>query len=361
MNGTKTLLDQIEIDLKNNKTNDILTVYIDVFDNSLSRKWLAALNTLIKQNYHLEKNFCFVGFVESERTTEYILTQINQSIAAINQANLGYRIDDHFTIENTIASGLIGDGLPGAKLNQDKFNNLHRYFEDLQGTSGNMTSYYNQADSQTKWHIRQLNLLCHEYESLVLSMRKAIDAPEWIRPSQLMCWLNAPRFILDENDFELFGIESINRPLGGVFAGVNKAVGKHHYEVFHDEGKNGHKIDELTTSTLRSQTEAAGDFDIEWAQDPGKYQWQIKSLQDFKQWLLDNGFDPKDKSLTIGHPQVGQVDLIRSFGSTDYKNIWLQLGTYLNVYNIRTNDASATYNYNWSDSDYKDQQLRYIH
>jgi hypothetical protein len=128
---------------------------------------------------------------------------------------------------------------------------LHRYFEDLQGVSGKMSPYYEKANSITRWHIRQLNLLCHEFEAWLLSLRKKYTAPMWQRPSQLMCWLNAPRFTLDEEDYELFGIESINRTLGGVFVGVNKAVGKHHWEVFHDEGKDS-RIHELTTTTLAS-------------------------------------------------------------------------------------------------------------
>jgi hypothetical protein len=360
MSGTTTLLDQIEIDLKNNKTNKLLTVYIDIFDSSLSRKWLSALNNLIENNYHLEKNYCFHGFIESERNAEYITNQINLSIAAINQADLGYQITDHFTVENTIVPGPVGEFLEGGKLVHDKLNHLHRYFEDLQGVSGHMSKYYNQATDTIKWHIRQLNLLCHEYESLVLSMRKAIHAPEWRRPSQLMCWLNAPRFTLDANDFELFGIESLNRPAGGVFVGVNKAIGKHHYEVFRDEGKGGHTIDDLTTSAMRSQTEAAGDFDIEWALSPGNFSWMKKELTDFTQWLIDNGFDPNDKSLTIGHPQVGQVDLHRTFGSDDYNIIWNRLGLHLDVYNIRTSHASATYRYNWSDANYIDLQVQHI-
>jgi hypothetical protein len=170
----------------------------------------------------------------------------------------------------------VGDGLPGGKLIHDKLNWLHRYFEDLQGVSGAMSPFYTRADAATRWHIRQLNLLCHEYESLVLSMRKAQHAPEWVRPSQLMCWLNAPRFELEPEDYELFGIETINRQLGGVYVGVNKAVGKHHWEVFHDEGRDS-RINELTTTSLRAQTEAAGDFDIEWARDPRQYPWQINS------------------------------------------------------------------------------------
>jgi hypothetical protein len=346
--------------LKDDHTGNLLPVYINVHDNSLSRKWLVALNDLVKNNYHLEKNYCFLGFTESDRTAGFIMQRVNESIAEINRANLGYVIDDYFSVENTIVPGQIGEHLPGGTLVHDKLNQLHRYFEDLQGVSGHMSKFYNIADNHTRWHIRQLNLLCHEYESLVLSMRKAVHAPEWRRPSQLMCWLNAPRFVLEEDDYELFGIETINRSLGGVFVGVNKAVGKHHYEVFRDEGRDS-RIDELTTSTLKSQTEAAGDFDIEWANDPGKYHWQVQSLIEFRQWLLDNGFDPDDKKLTIGHPQVGQVDLERSFGSVDYKDIWAKVGSHLNVYSITTSDAHAVYEYNWSDVDYIDQQVSIIY
>jgi hypothetical protein len=350
------LLDQLTMTLKDDRTGNLLPVYINVHNNSLSRKWLTALNDLLKSNYHLEKNYCFHGFIESARNAEYIMNQVNHSISAVNLANLGYQIDDYFSVANTIVPGEITETSSGGTLVHDKLNNLHRYFEDLQGVSGKMSKFYDIADNHTRWHIRQLNLLCHEYESLVLSMRKSVHAPEWRRPSQLMCWLNAPRFTLDEADYELFGIESINRPLGGVFVGVNKAVGKHHFEVFQDEGRDS-RIDELTTTTLRSQTEAAGDFDIEWANNPGAYVWQQIKLKEFKEWLIANKFDPDDKTLTIGHPQVGQVDLVKSFGSTDYNDIWAQVGSHLNVYRIETSDARAVYEYNWNDADYMDRQI----
>jgi hypothetical protein len=337
------LLDVVEMDL------DDLTVYINVYDNSLSRKWLAALNELIAKNYHLEKNYCFLGFPDSPRSAEYICNQINHSISAVNLADMGYQIDDYFSPANTIDSEL--------KLIHHKTNLLHRYFEDLQGVSGAMSPFYTRATPEVRWHIRQLNLLCHEYESLVLSLRKKATAPDWTRPSQLMCWLNAPRFILAEEDYELFGIETINRSLGGVYIGVNKAVGKHHWEVFNDEGRDS-RIDELTTTTMRSQTEAAGDFDIEWANDPGAYEWQIKRLAEFREWLVANNFDPNDKSLTIGHPKVGQVDLQRSFGTEDFREIWARLNTRLNVSAIRTSNNSAVYQYRWSDADYMQQQIK---
>jgi hypothetical protein len=205
-----------------------LDVYIDVADNSLSRKWLVALNNLIAQDCHLEKNYCWMGWTESARNAEYLCTQINRSIHAINASDLGYRIVNWFSPANVIQ--------PDLDVDHERMNQLHRYFEDLQGWSGGISTYYQQATPETRWHIRQLNLLCHELENLVLSMRKVVQAPEWRRPSQLMCWLNAPRFALEESDYELFGIDTINRKLGGVYVGVNKAVGKHHWEVFNDEG-----------------------------------------------------------------------------------------------------------------------------
>jgi hypothetical protein len=348
MSGTKQyLLDVVEIDL--GQPNDLITVYVNVYNNSLSKKWLSSLNILLEGNYHIEKNYCFLGFADGPRNGQYLLDQINLSIAAINNSRLGYHISDYFDMSNSVdASGGV---------NHAHFNQLHRYFEDLQGGSGHISDYYWRADHETRWHIRQLNLLCHEFESWQLSWRKKHTAPDWQRPSQLMCWLNAPRFVLDESDYEFFGIDTLNRELGGVYIGVNKAVGKHHWEVFQDEGRDS-RITELTTTSLKSQTEASGDFDIEWANDPGSYHWQIKKISDFRSWLLDNGFDPEDKSLTIGHPQIGQIDLVRSFGTKDFKAIWQQLNTHLNVLAVRTSDTSAMYEYSWSDTDYMQQQIR---
>jgi len=358
MNGGTAYLDQIEIQLRDQQQN-YLTLYIDVFDNSLSQKWLDALNHLLQNNYHLEKNYCFLGFEESVRNIDFLCKQINVSILAINSSDLNYSINDYFSPDNTIQSGLVGSGLPGRKINHDKFNQLHRYFEDLQGTSSNLSSYYKKADAETRWHIRQLNLLCHEAESWILSYRKLAQAPDWRRPSQLMCWLNAPRFELEEQDYEQFGIDRLAKPMGGVFLGVNKAVGKHHWEVFNDEGADS-RIDELTTTSLNSQTEDAGDFDIEWGQTTSGYQFWQEQLDKFTQWLVHNGFDPNDKTLTLGHPQVGQINLEKSFGTKDFAQIWKKLKDYLDVWSIKTSHAANTFDYHWSDDNYMHKQIEIL-
>ena len=90
------MLDSIEIDLRS-RDNKILTVHIDVADNSLSRKWLTALNDIIRLGLHLEKNYCWLGWTEHQRNAEYLCTQINRSIQAINASTLDYRIQDFFS------------------------------------------------------------------------------------------------------------------------------------------------------------------------------------------------------------------------------------------------------------------------
>ena len=337
-----------------------LDVWIRTVDHPLARKWQHALNQLIAGGYHLEKNYCWMGWSASPRNGAYILDQVNASIAAINAAGIGYTINDHFDMSNCITDQPTEPGrVVGRNIVHNKLNRLHRYFEDLQGTSTNISAHYACAGAELRWHIRQLNLLCHEFESWALSYRKELEAPDWRCPTQLMCWLAAPRFALEGEDFDLFGINTLNRDTGGVYLGVNKAVGKHHWEVFNDEGRDS-RIGELVTSTLKAQTEAAGDFDIEWGRNPAEFAWQRQKLLDFELWLEANGFDSQDPTLSIGHPRVAQVDLDRSFGTGNPVEIWAQLEQHLDVYRVSTSEAAASYTYHWSDPDYPEQQQRIL-
>jgi hypothetical protein len=72
---------------------------------------------------------------------------------AINSANLGYTIDDLFTVEGTIQDNLDVD--------HERMNWLHRYFEDLQGHSGHMSPYWQQG--------RCTDTLAHTSTQLVVS------------------------------------------------------------------------------------------------------------------------------------------------------------------------------------------------
>ena len=84
MSGGK-ILEQIEIVLRSDDEKHFSSLYLDIYDNSLSQKWLPSLNDVIDRQLHLEKNYCFLGFDQSERNGELILDQVNKSIDAINQ------------------------------------------------------------------------------------------------------------------------------------------------------------------------------------------------------------------------------------------------------------------------------------
>ena len=352
-------IDQITITLRS-KTNDVHDVYIDVLDNSLASKWLTALNRLVKDGYHLEKNYHWMGF--ADRDLPLICNKINASLSAIrlfDWESVGltpYAIPEYFTMENTLTAGEVGYEQPGSRVVHDMFNLLHRYFEHFQGQAGKISPYYQRANSEIRWHIRQLNLLCHEFESRALSYRKEQYAPDWAQYNQLFCFLNTPTFNLDpETDFSAFGLDTLTRRQGDVMMGINKSVGKSHWEVFTDEGDVS--LDELTTSALISQWQGSGDFDISWSQSSQGHPWHQDEINKFVAWLVKNGFDPEDPSLTLGHPRVATVDFEKSFNSTDFKVVQDIIKQHLDVYKIRTGDQELTLDYRWSDTDYHKQQI----
>ena len=91
MTGGNRLLDTVIMTLRGHNTT--LDVYIDVFDNSLSRKWLAALNQLLAYGFHLEKNYCWMGWTGTDRDVALLCDRINHSIEHINHSDLDYAIE----------------------------------------------------------------------------------------------------------------------------------------------------------------------------------------------------------------------------------------------------------------------------
>ena len=346
------ILDDMVITLRNSANNHY-EIWVRIFESKLSVKWYNALNKLLQNNQHLEKNYLWHGWADSVRNGEYLVNEINKTFQAINNSTLDYTINDNFVLNELLIDT---NNIDESPFDHDKLNVLHRYFEDLQGTSEQLSPYYIKADHTTKWHIRQLNNLCHEFESWALSYRKKKYLPDWQRPALLFCFLNSPRFELDESDMKNFGVDALCKDFGGVYLGVNKAVGKHHYEVFNDE--DGANIDELTTTTMRGQTLASGDFDIDLGKTDRYETWRIEENKKFRQWLKNNNFDPDDKTLTIGHPKIGQINLQRSFDAVnDHNKIWNVFYEYPDVYSIQTGKCSASFDYHWSDEDYMQKQI----
>jgi len=343
-------------------------VTVDLYDHPLTRRFLQALENNLSQKRVLEKNFCFLGWPHSTRDLDFLVKELNESIAQINSFDFepSYErihpfVPDDFQYSSNLPIGKAPDGdiskTPGKRLKHDACNLLHRHFEELQGSAWSLSAYYKQADYKTKYSIRQLNNICHEIESWVNADRKYAIEPEWTRPSQITTFLNAPRHDLVDEDYELFKHNRYDRELGGVYLHWSQ-VGKTLYEVFRDEGAP--QMTDALCSEINHQKYYSGEFDIEWGQTITEADHDFKQIEmhEFRSWLTNNNYDWNDPKLSLGYIKLGQIDLTKTFGGTDFLQIYDVMKNNLNIKKIFVSDgASCDYPYTLESEDWKQIQL----
>jgi len=345
--------------------------YIQTYDTPLGHRWIEALKDNLKQKRILEKNFCFLGFADSKRDLTHLVKELNRSVEQINSFTFdpAYEkihpfVGDDFQYSSSLPIGKAVNGdetvTPGKRLKHESCNLLHRYFEELQGTAWNMSAYYKQADTETKYAIRQLNNICHEIESWVNADRKKAIEPEWMRPSQITTFLNAPRHNLHEEDFELFKQNRYDRELGGVYLHWSQ-VGKTLYEVFRDE--HAPKMTDTLCSEINHQKYYSGEFDIEWGDTITEetHDFKKEEMDDYRAWLKDNKYDWEDPKLSLGYIKIGQVDLQRTFGaSAAFKEIYETMSNNLNITSIKAmsnRTIECEYPYTLDSDDWRQIQM----
>ena len=350
---------------------DNISYAIRVYDTPLAHRWLEALKDNLKHKRILEKNFCFLGFADSNRNLRYLVNELNRNVEQINSFRFApayekihpFR-DDDFQYSSNLPIGKAINGnemaTPGKRLKHDSCNLLHRYFEELQGTAWEVSKFYKQADHRTKYAIRQLNNLCHEIESWVHADRKKAFEPEWMRPSQITTFLNAPRHELQDQDFRLFTQNRYDRELGGVYLHWSQ-VGKTLYEVFRDE--HAPKMTDALCSEINHQKYYSGEFDVEWGKTITEQQDEFKKeeMDPFRKWLADNNYDWNDPKLSLGYIKLGQVDIERTFGNMTVTEIHDAMGKNLNIKSIASVSSDTVrcdYPYTLDDEDWKQIQMK---
>ena len=345
--------------------------YIQTYDTPLGQRWLEALQDNLKQKRVLEKNFCFLGFADSKRDLPHLVRELNKSVEQINlftfeppYQKIHPFVSDDFQYSSSLPIGKAVNGdekvTPGKRLKHEACNLLHRYFEELQGTAWDVSLYYKQADYDTKYAIRQLNNICHEIESWVNADRKKAFEPEWMRPSQITTFLNAPRKELHDEDFDLFKQNRYDRELGGVYLHWSQ-VGKTLYEVFKDE--HAPVMTEALCSEINHQKYYSGEFDVEWGQTITEkdHYFKKEEIDDYRSWLNDNGYDWEDPKLSLGYIKIGQVDLQRTFGAgATFEQIYETMSDNLNITSIKTmsnRTIECAYPYTLDSDDWRQIQM----
>ena len=135
-------------------------------------------------------------------------------------------------------------------------------------------------------------------------------------------------------------------------------IGKTLFEVFRDEN-----APELTDTICEAITELkyySGEFDVEWGKDVvygGDRTWHNTLIDNFNEWLHKNKRDPADINLSLGYLPLGQIAIRESFGTTSEFDVWNILSNHLDIYKIEIGDVSKTYEYCWTDLDYKQNQI----
>ena len=122
--------------------------YFQVYDTPLGHRWIDALKGNLKQQRILEKNFCFLGFADSKRDLNYLVGELNKSIAQINTFTFEPAYEkihpftaDDFQYSSFLAIGKAVNGnemaTPGKRLKHasglrgfDDFYNMQQKLED---------------------------------------------------------------------------------------------------------------------------------------------------------------------------------------------------------------------------------------
>lgn len=358
--------EQIKITLRNplqpkvsEGYSDFLTYTIDVFDTPIKDAWLAKLKDILLQQHPIDNAFCHLGFPYTHRDLHFLCARLNECKRIINEfpwedfTLRRIEIEEDFTPELVVRDESVYTGITGGAddwVNHDIMNKLHNYFEKMNGTITDPSPYLKAAQRWPEYEIdgtfyyptnvdgntpcaqaiKDLNLVCHEMESLINAQKAGNHATA----TTIVQWNKSDRWELEDHHRDAFLENKYNRELGGVYLHWAQ-VGKTLLEVYNDEGAP--KLDATMCEAITHLNYYSAMFDIHWGRE------QDWAPHEFWPWLEENGFDPNDKYLSLGFMPLGQVDLKGSFGTDDHATILQIMGRYLHIHSIEACGVKTTY------------------
>lgn len=225
-----------------------------IHDTDIAKRWQSEL----EKDYPIFERHRFQGWPDSEKTVKWYQNELAKRIQTVNQYQPG-------TINYTAID------------TQESLNHLHRFFEELRGTSDAGTDFYNSAPSQVKDAVDQFNMLIHECEH---QMRDADS------PSLIVTFLGKTRHQLLEDDYDHF---TFQWKYGEVYINYCE-VGKPLLDIFKDND------DFVSQDAVRPQSLYSADFMVKFGPDmPNEF--YNDRLTMFNEWYSKQNYNHKHKSL----------------------------------------------------------------
>lgn len=343
------------------QTKDEISLRFKIFEHSTAKKWLYELKRILQVGKstenklnHLEKNFCFMGFLDPQRDLAYLTKRINYFICRINESSKRLGFTDRYYINLQFDEGdLTFSGVQNRQL----LNDIHHFFEIFSGPVWDRSDFFKALNTSDHFYLRQLNNLCHEIEHCTRNQSVWFEKPEFRFPYLQISFLLAPRIELEPADYENF---SLDRQFGTINMHYCQ-TGKTHWEAFND---NDEVILEKGISQLRYMS---AEFDIDlaanWQQTPDGIKHWAEKKEQFYTWLKNRGYDPNSKMLGLGTLQLGRI-IMDDFGTMRIPEIQDMMRRYLNIQKISIYDGSSKveqdYPYFWFDPDYDKLQLKLL-
>lgn len=325
---------------------DTLDLRINLKNTTIASAWYNHCIKCLKQKLHIEKNFCWLGWPDTNRNVDFLkkkLTDCIDRINAFSSSNTvweGYKIETNWT---DISS-------------HDALNQLHHHFEILMGQVWDVSYYMKTADDVTKYQIRQLNNLVHELQS-----RRNVEGVDFknIQPMTIVSYLNIERELFQDDYYNYF---DLNKNFGDIFLHYSQ-TGKTPIEAYTD--RDNHVFD----NNINALRYISGEYNVWWGDSmPATVSAETKN--NLKLWLTDKGVikseeqnlsyyvDQNNNKQGIGWITVAQI--VNPYNSKE--ELLREISTKLNIVKLTAyiNDfeiASHSWNYSWADDTYEELEI----
>ena len=156
-------------------------LYFDILDSNIAKKWAVE----VSKNYSIYENDRFINWTNNKKDKNYYVNELNKQIKIVDNYSPNI-IPFFFNID---------------QVNQNSFNILHKFFEEIRGPIENPPEFYKNAPHDVQEAINRFNIMIHEFESLEFNKNKNNVHPE---SRVIVTFNNRIRYKLEDEDYDHF-------------------------------------------------------------------------------------------------------------------------------------------------------------